>query len=153
MEHLQNLKFVTIIQPLAIVDNASWTTVEIDTVGWESMLICFMMGANDIAMTALAVTESDTAGSGHTNVTGCIYGTSLDIAGTLSVLPSATDDNKLWLFDLDLRKLKRYIDLTATNGDGSTGGFASCVGVLGRGAIHPTTAALRGATGNILRAA
>ncbi len=59
------------------------------------------------------------------DVTGLVYGTSAGIAGTTSALPTATDDNKCFKFEIDLRGRKRYLDLVATCGDGATGTFAT----------------------------
>lgn len=119
----QKFKIISVTPPQVIVDNASYTTGEIDTVGFSYLVVVAYLGATDIAMTALAVTESDTAGSGHANVTGLIYGTSLGIGGSASTLPSATDDNKFFSFEIDLKGRKRFIDVTATMGDGTVGGY------------------------------
>ena len=70
-----NCRYDICISPVAIVDNTSWTTNELDTAangGWDYLEVIFFLGANDIAMTALAVTQSDTAGSGHANITGAV---------------------------------------------------------------------------------
>lgn len=144
MIQAQRMKVVAVIQPVAIVDNASWTTVEIDTKGWDYCTYVFQLGATDIALAALVVTESDTTGSGHANVTGLIFGTSNNTGGSASTLPSATDDDKLFGFEIDLRGRKRFLDLTATQGDGTVGGFAACVAILTRGKEEPGTAAEAG---------
>lgn len=141
----QNCKYVTIVPPQAIVDNASWTTAEIDTLGYDYAKIVVHLGATDIAMAALAVTESDTAGSGHANVTGLVFGTSTTIDGATSNLPAADDDNKFFICDIDLRGRKRYLDLTATAGNGTNGTYLTAWCELSRGDETPTTAAQRGA--------
>lgn len=146
----QNYKLVSITPPAAIVDNASYTTSEIDTNGFDYAQIVVYLGATDIAMTALAVTESDTTGSGHANVTGLVYGTSTDIDGTTSALPAATDDNKFFVFDIDLRGRKRYLDVTATAGNGTAGTYATIFAMLWRADETPHSASTRGA-GNVLR--
>jgi hypothetical protein len=150
MVHAQLCKFVSITPPQAIVDNASWTTAEVDTKGFDYMQVFCYFGAMDIAAAALAVTESDSSGSGHSNVTGLVYGTSTDISGSTSALPSATDDNKCFLFEIDLRGRKRYIDLTATGGDGAAGTYMTAFALLWRAEDYGSTAAERG-FGNILR--
>ena len=146
----QSVKYVSVTPPAAIVDNASYTTAEIDTYGWDYAKIVCYVGATDIAMTALKVQESDSSGSGHADVTGLVYGTSSDVGGSTSTLPSATDDNKFFVFNIDLKQRKRYLDLVATAGDGSAGTFMSAHCELSRGAEAPNTAAAAGA-GNILR--
>ena len=150
MIHAQNVKYVSITPPAAIVDDGSYTTAEVDTIGFDYATVVVYLGASDIAMTALAVTESDSSGSGHANVTGLVYGTSTNVAGSTSSLPSATDDNKFFLFEIDLRGRKRYLDLTATAGDGSAGTFATMLAILSRAEESPGTAAGAGAA-DILR--
>lgn len=138
-------KYVAITPPAAIVDDASFTTNEIDTAGWDYLEIIGLLGATDIAMVALAVTESDTSGSGHANVTGLVWGTSTNIDGTTSALPSATDDNTIQIAQIDLRGRKRYIDVTATGGNGTNGAYFTIIGRLSRGENTPTTVAQMGA--------
>jgi len=150
MIHAQTTKFVSVTPPAAIVDDGSYTTAEIDTKGFDYAVIYCYLGASDIAMTALAVTESDTSGSGHANVTGLIYGTSTNIAGSTSSLPSATDDNKCFAFEIDLKGRKRYLDVTATAGDGSAGTFAALFCLLSRAEDLTDTVAGR-VFGDILR--
>lgn len=146
----QRQKLVAITPPQAIVDNASWTTAEIDTFGFDYATIYVHFGAMDIAMVALKVTESDTAGSGHADVTGLVFGTSTNTAGSTSTLPSATDDNKFFAFEVDLRGRKRYLDLVATGGDGAAGTFLVAWAVLERAEINPDSATDRGCS-QILR--
>lgn len=141
----QNMKYVSLTPPAAIIDDASVTVAELDTKGWDYCKIVVYLGATDIAMTALTVTESDTAGSGHANVTGLIWGTSADIEGTTSTLPSATDDNKFFIFDINLLGRKRYLDVTATIGDGTAGAFIAIWAELSRAKETPIAASTRGA--------
>jgi len=145
MINAQNCKFVSVTPPAAIVDNAAYTTAEIDTLGWDYATIVVYLGATDIAMAALAVTESDTSGSGHANITGLVWGTSTNIDGSTSALPSATDDNKFQIAQIDLRGRKRYLDVSATAGDGTTGTYATILCILSRGATDPVTASEMGA--------
>lgn len=140
MNHLQATKIVNVIPPVAIVDNASWTTTEIDTKGFDKATIVINLGATDVAMAALKVQESDTSGSGFADVTGLVYGTSTNIAGSTSSLPGTTN-NAVYTFEVDLRGRKRYLDVVATAGNGTAGTFASGVCVLSRATNHPQTAA------------
>jgi hypothetical protein len=100
-------------------------------------------------MAALKLQESDSDGS-YADVTGLIYGTSNGIAGTASSLPSATDDNKCFVFEVDLRGRKRYFDLVATAGDGTAGTYLTAFALLSRAADYPVSATERGFA-NILR--
>lgn len=141
---LQDSKFVSVTPPAAIVDNAAYTTAEIDTLGWDWATFIVYLGATDIAMTLFAVTESDTSGSGHANITNTVMGTAANDTGSTSTLPSATDDNKFFAVSIDLRGRKRYLDLTITAGDGTTGTFAAAFCILSRGKDAPRTAAEAG---------
>jgi hypothetical protein len=103
-----------------------------------------LVGATDIAMAALKLQTSDTDSS-YADLTGAIFGTSTNIDGSTSALPTATDDNKVFVIEVDLRGKKRYFDLVATAGNGTAGTYFSAVAVLSRGEIAPITAAGRGA--------
>jgi hypothetical protein len=151
MLHGQNCKYVSITPPAAIIDDASATTAEIDVSGWDHAEIIVQLGATDIAMTALAVTESDTTGSGHANVTGLVYGTSTDIDGNTSVLPTALQDDGIFVFQIDLRGRKKFINVTATIGDGTLGAYITISARLSRGQIGVDSVADAGCTG-LLRA-
>ena len=151
MVPLQAAKYLQVIAPVAIVDNASWTTVEIDTLDYDHCTIIFNLGATDIAMAALNVTQSDSAGSGHALITGCDADGGTDIEGTTTALPSATDDDTLCVFQIDLKGKKRYLDLVATAGDGAAGSYGSAVAILTRAANAPTTVAASGDVDFIIR--
>lgn len=144
MLHPFNRKLVSVTPPAAIVDNAGYTTAEIDTYGYDYCVINVYLGATDIAMAALKVQESDTSGSGFADVTGLVFGTSANDAGSTSTLPSATDDNKFFSFFIDLKGRKRYLGLVATAGDGTTGTYLTAWAELWRGKEPPRTAAQAG---------
>lgn len=137
-----NGKVLNTIPPAVIKDNASYTATEIDTQGYSSVDVIFALGASDIAMAALKLQESDTAGSGQADITGLVFGTSTNIAGSTSALPSATDDNKVYILSIkNMQGRKRYLTLVATAGDGSVGTYASAITILSKGDIQPLTAA------------
>jgi len=143
----QMAKHVSVTPPAAIKDNGSFTTSEIDTKDWDYCEIQVYLGATDIAMTALKVQESDTSGSGFADVTGLVFGTSTDIDGNTSALPSATNDNGFHVFQIDLRGRKRYLDVVATMGDGTAGGFVAISARLSRGGEGPLSVADAGCNG------
>jgi len=144
MNALQNVKVVNVTPPAAIVDNASFTTNSIDTAGYGKLAVYFSLGATDIAMAALKLQEADDD-SAYGDITGCVYG-----ASGAPALPSATDDNKVFGFFVNLAGRKRYIDVVATAGDGSTGTFGSCIAVLYNGeGINSATE--RGLAANIIK--
>jgi hypothetical protein len=145
MNDLQVAKYVQVIAPAAIVDDASFTTNEIDTLDFDYLTVVFNLGATDIAMAALKMQSSDASGSGFADVTGLDCNGDTDIDGSAAALPSATDDNSLVVFQVDLRGQKRYFDLVATAGNGSTGSFGSAVAILSKGAVSAVTSAAMGA--------
>ncbi len=150
MNALQSYKIISVTPPAAKADGTSFTTAEIDTKGYDSLAIIVYLGDTDIAMAALKVTESDTSASNHEDITGLVYGTSEDISGATSALPSADDDNKFFAFEIDLRGRKRYIDVTATAGNGSTGTYATIFALGFRREENLQSATNRGFA-NILR--
>jgi hypothetical protein len=153
MIHDQYLKVVRLVEPVAIVDNTSWTSQEVDTNGFDYASIVFHLGATDIAMVAMKVRETDTSGTGQADISGADFATAtnLDIDGSAAALPTADDDNKFWRVDLDLRKRKRYLDVVMTAGDGTTGTYAVAICILGRAGQGPNTSAECGCA-QVLRA-
>ena len=145
MIHDQATKYINVIPPDAIVDNASWTTTEIDTKDFDYCTVVVNLGATDIAAAALKMQESDTSGSGFADITGTVFGTATTTDAATSVLPTATDDNDIFVFEIDLRGRMRYLDLVATAGDGTAGTFASAIAILSRAKDAPITGAERGA--------
>jgi len=150
MINAQNTKIVDIGFAEALIDNASLTTAAVDLKGWDYCQVFVRVGTTDIAMTACKIQDCDTSGGSYSDVTGLIWGTSENSAGSTSTLPSATDDGSYFVFDIDCRKVDRFIDLVATNGDGTAGGFLSAFAILSRGESTPVTASERGAA-EILR--
>lgn len=140
MNPSQNRKYLLITPPAAIVDNAAFTTAVIDTKGFRRLSVLVTLGALDIAIAAFKLQESDLANmSGATDVPGA------DFSVSPLTLPSATDDNKMYLIDLALRGgRKRYMDLSLTGGDGTTGSFAVVHAILEDAEETPNTAAERG---------
>ena len=138
-------KLVAITPPAAIVDNAAVTTAAVDTIGFRYLRLVLLLGATDIAVAALKAQESEASDmTGAVDITGAIFGTSTNTAGATSAVPSASDDNKFFAINIDLRGRKRYIDLVLTGGDGTAGAFFCAWAELYRGEITPTTAAQRG---------
>lgn len=153
MNVLQQCKFVSITPPGAIVDNASYTTAAVDTLGWDKVAIVAYLGATDIAMAALKVQESDDSGmSGAADITGLVWGTSADPdSGSTSTLPTSTDDNKFFVAYISMQGRKRYLDLVATAGDGSAGTYMTAFAVLSNGEQIPNSATERGLASNLIK--
>jgi hypothetical protein len=119
MEQLQHAKKGIAILPQTL-DNATATSYVIDTAGVDYVNIDVVIGTTDIAMTTLKVQESDTKTDATTlssgaDITGLVYG------ANGSSLPSATDDNKIFSFEINTQGRKRYLQLVAVAGNGTTG--------------------------------
>lgn len=145
----QETKVFNLTPPAALVDNASLTITELDTKGFDYAVIELIMGATDIACSAMILTESDTAGSGHANITTSNFDGQTESDGTTAALPSATDDNGIFRWELDLTKRKRYLDATITVGDGTVGGYYVVRAELFRAKETPSSISNRGLTGLI----
>lgn len=140
----QNCKYLVVTSPAAILDNASATTNAIDSAGFDYLQVICTVGATDIAAAALKLQTSDTDSS-YGDLTGAIFGTSTNIDGATSALPTATDDNKIFVIEVDLRGKKRFFDLVFTAGNGTAGTYFSAVAILSRGEVGTILAASRGA--------
>lgn len=145
MVHTQAQKVVALVNPQAIKNNASYTVTELDTQGFRYVDFYFMLGATDIALSALKVQETDTSGSGYADVTGA------DFSVSPATLPSATDDNNVFAIRLDLtRARKRFFKPVITVGSGTSGGFVVAWAVLSRAEQLPDTASDRGVTQELI---
>jgi hypothetical protein len=140
MKRPQCGKVYNILPPKAIVDNAAFVFVGsngtndngIDTAGFSWARFRIQMGATDIAMAVLPkVIESD----------AIALTSPADVAGAAVAAISATDDNKIYQIDVPLDGRKRYLQLAATGGDGSTGQFMAATCELFGMVNDPITAA------------
>lgn len=140
--NLPNFEFRPVIRPQAIIDDASPTSVVVDTLGAKYVLVKVELGATDIALTAMKLQESDAITDANTLTSGADI-TGLDFTGSF---PSATDDNKTYLFAFPTLGRKRYVDLVLTVGNGSVGAFVHAEALLFNELIHKLNAASYGAT-------
>lgn len=136
MNSAQHAKYVAAIKPAAILDNTSASAETIDCEGAAYAEIVLQLGATDIALTALKLQESDDDSS-YTDVTGADFDGGENTDGETLALPSATDDGQTCVFQVDLLGRKRYLQVVATFGDGSTGGFISGTARLSKLAYLP----------------
>lgn len=144
-----NKKIVNAVIPVVIVNNASEAALVIDTLGFDYLEVVIQLGATDIALTALKLQESEVKASattltGGADISGTVFGTDANDTGSTSTLPAATDDNKIYKFEIDLRGRKRYILPVITIGNGSVGAYCAGVAELSRGAQVPTSATEKG---------
>ena len=136
-----NAKWLPVLQPAANSTGAA-STAEIDTLGYGYLELLIMLGATDAALSVLKVVESDTTGDGSAvDITGLVFGTSNTSEGVASVLPAANDDNKAYLFNVDLKGRKRFLTLKITAGTSTGGVLLAAIARLSRAAVAPKNAA------------
>ena len=156
MNHLQNVKFVNIIPPGDVVDNAAYTSTVVDTAGFDAVAFVVNTGFTDIALATLKVQESDAKTDATTldsgaDVTGLVWGTSTNPdTGSTSDLPSDTDDNKTFVAYVDTRARKRYLQLQATAGNGTTGTYLAANAILSKAGEGSYDATTRGLGSNLI---
>lgn len=122
----KNVKHVQMIRSVAIVNDASAVSYCTDISAADYVHVVVWLNATDIALTALKLQEADAIDSA-TALTSGVDITDLTFA---SALPSATDDNKGYLFAFPTQGRKKYINIVATVGDGSTGAYVTAHAVL-----------------------
>ena len=146
----QNAKYAVAIAPAAILDNTSATATAIDCRGSSYLEIPVLIGATDIAVTALKLQECDTSGGSYTDITGATFSAGTNVDGVALALPSATDDNQPHVFQVNLVGRKAYIKVVCTFGDGTAGGYVSAVARLSSVGYLSATMTDR-ATGGVCR--
>lgn len=137
MNDLQNVKWQNVTPPAAIVDNAAFTTGSVDCKGFGKAMFLVTLGALDITIVAMKLRESDDD-SAYTDVTGA------DFSVPPLTLPAATDDNKVYAIYVNLKGRKRYLDLSLTGGDGTSGSYITVLAALYNGSEVPNSATERG---------
>lgn len=157
MDALQQVKYVNVIAPAAVVDNASYSpSVVVDTAGYDHCTFVVALGTTDVAMTALKIQEADAITDANTltsgaDVTGLVYGTSTDPdSGSTSALPTDAKDNKVYAFHVSTKGRKRYLQLAATAGNGTTGTYLSALAILSKAGEGPYNATTRGLDSNLI---
>ena len=122
------LKTINVAPPGALVNNASVNCSAVDRRGFDYAVFRVVLGSTDAALTALKLQESDD-NSTYTDVPG------LDYAVSPASLPSASDDNHVFTFDVDLRGRKRYLKPVVTVGNGTNGAYVAVLADLSHRAI------------------
>ena len=140
--------WLNILPPAAKVNDGAAAPAVIDTAESSYCEVLVALGAADAAQTTLSVTECDTDNGAFTAITGLVYGASQTSDGvTVSTLPQAADADGLFLFNIDLKGRKRFLQLNCTVADGSAGDYVAAVARLTRLETSPRTAAEMGVAG------
>jgi len=129
MNELQTTKIQGAILPAAIKDDAAFASQVIDKTdfpGCDYLEFVGLLGATDVEMATLKVMESDTKTDPTT------LGGTPSLVKDATTKPGAGDDGEPFVFGIDLRKTrKRYLQLQATAGDGTSGTYLAAI-VIGR---------------------
>ena len=134
----QTPKYAIVVMPTAIYDDAAATTVAVDTKDYDFARVGMMIGVTDIAMAVLTLQQSAESGANYTDITGANFAAGgTDIEGSTLALPSSTADNTFIVVEVDLRGKKRYLDLSATAGNGSAGTYFAAWCELYKGVQAP----------------
>src|SRR5579862_8050858 len=99
MIHSTTTKDIVSLQPAARVNNNAASCAAVDRRGFDHATVKLLMGTNDVGFTVMKLQESDD-NSTWTDIPGSDY----SVSGTL---PGSSDQNKLYLWDVDLRPRKR----------------------------------------------
>jgi len=141
MIDLQQTKKPQLIWPQARINNSAVTVASVDRKGFNYATIRIAIGATDIGLTTFKLQESDD-NTTFTDVPNADFSIS-----PLS-LPSNTNSNTLWEWQIDLRApRKRYLRPAITVGNGSAGAFLAATAELSRAEQSPTTPTSQGLTG------
>jgi hypothetical protein len=148
MIHAQNTKYVNVLDPVSKATGAYTMDNVIDTLGYDYAVVIFHIGAVAGATSELHLEQSDTGSGDWTTagVTAFDFDGGKESDGTTAALPSATDDDSMFVFEVDCRGLQRYLRVEAT-ADGTN--LTSCVAILSRAAETSNVPADRGAAGLI----
>ena len=119
-------------------------SVEIDTLGFNHASIDVLFSpftsasGPTTAATVLRVAQSDTAGSGQTNISGFVAGTDFTVGAGVTATSSVGYAHR---FDIDLKGKRRYLTVYATPAS-TCGVITSCR--LSKGEEGPVGAAAKG---------
>jgi hypothetical protein len=126
------VKFVEVIQPASIAQNTE-TDVEIDTLGYDFCNVYILCGAMGAALDICKLADGDTSGGTFTDIAAATLGDSacVNLAGTAVAL-SATDDNDVICFQVDMSARGRYLKLLTSTANSSGASVFGAVAILGR---------------------
>jgi hypothetical protein len=133
---IQNLGFANALLPVTLA-NASGSGAAVDTKGYNSVLFVLSAGVTSGSISVFKVQESDTSGGSYT-----------DITGATTTGPGATGDGGLFAIPVNLRdkNRKRFLKVVVTE-DNTGSGIYSTLAILGDPDVQPSTATLKGLSG------
>jgi hypothetical protein len=132
-------KDVVSVYPQARVNNASFSVTSVDRRDFDYATLEVTLGTTDVGLTTFKLQEADD-NSTWTDVAGGDFSVS-------GVLPSSSNSNTLWAWDINLTGRKRYLRPVITVGAGSLGAFLTAKFKLFRAEQTPYNAASRNLAG------
>ena len=142
MIHAQNHKVVADV-PAAAVGSTATATLVIDTLGYDHASITVLRASNasTVFANAVKVEESDSSGSGYSDVTALVGG---GTGGFAIPAVSATGSAAVLKLDVDTKAKKRYLRVNYTPGASAN---VAIVARLGRAEVAPENASQAGVIG------
>ena len=142
MINAQNVKVLATL-PTAAVGSTATSTLTIDRRGFDHVSVSAIRASNasTVFASVLKVEESDSSGSGYTDVTALVGG---GVGGFSIPAVSNTSDAAIVKMDIDARAMKRYLKVSMTPGASATLGI---VASLSRAEEAPTSASEAGVIG------
>lgn len=132
----EDIKVVASVPPL-LRDTASVNGAAADCLGFTRALVIVHVGANDIASTFELEDSADNSSFADVDVIS---------TGSTIITTSNDETNKVWTVDVDLSKIRRYLRVQHTAGNGTLGTNGSAVICLigsHRGPVSQTVTPLK----------
>jgi hypothetical protein len=145
MIELQNCKYVNVLDPVSGTGAVTMDN-DIDTNGYDYLTVVVSLGAVGAATTALSLSESDDDVT-YAAITFADADGGTNIDGSTAAVPGGTDDDSIFVFNVNLVGRKRYIRAVMTRGGTAT--LVSIVGILSRANESTAVLADRGVLGMI----
>ena len=145
MIHAQNFALQMVIDPVA--NSGATTAEEIDCRGYNYLTVVVGLGNIASAVTALKLTEATSSGGSFSDIDAATIGNAacLDFEGNATVLPGTSDDDRMVVFEVDLRNREPFIKPVVTAGGSANGVF--CLAIASRADEVIDTLAARSLTG------
>lgn len=134
MIHSQNATVRQVVLPVSL-NNASATSLEIDTRGFNHVTYVLTVGATTGAISAFKVQGAPTTGGAQADISGA----------TLATLPGATSDGGVYAIHIDLtdKSINQFQEVVLTEDNTGTGVYG-VVAILSRNQNPADSATDRG---------
>lgn len=110
MNHGQNEKTVIAVAPVSL-NNASATAIAVDSGAYTHATFELTVGATTGAISVFKIQSATASGGSYSDVSGA----------TLSTLPGATDDNKVYAIHVPLASANQFLQVVLTEDNTGTG--------------------------------